>query len=140
GSVNLTLGANITSPDSVVSTDNPGIQIVQNSSGDGFYAETTATGIGLRCQTAGNGDEGIRIDNGVANASNPHKGLHITEFGTNSSGASLTLERKTSSTSPLLTVLDDNASGSPAPAFPVSLRIKDSAFGTNAQYLLAGDS
>jgi hypothetical protein len=138
GSTVINLGANITSPEGVVSTDNPGIQIVQNSVGDGFYAQTTAAGAGCRLQTAGNGDSGLEIDNALLNPSNPHIGLIVTERGTNSGGAAAILERKTGSTSPLLLLQDDNTGVSPNPAFAVSLRINDSIFPNSGQYLFAG--
>lgn len=133
GATVLDIGTNITSPEGVVSTDNPGFQIVQRSAGDAFYALTTTNGIGFRMQTSGSGDEGLRIDNAIVNPANVHNGMHIVELGTNSSSSSLVIERKVGSTCPLFVILDDNI-GSPATAPSVSFRVADSG----DQYLFAG--
>jgi hypothetical protein len=142
GSTIINLGANITSPEGVVSTDNPGIQIVQNSVGDGFYAGVAGGGVGIRIQTYGTpgGDEGLRVDNGVLNPANQHYGIHIVESGTNATSVSLKLERTVGSTLPLLLLQDDNTGVSPNPNFAVSLRIKDSLFPNVGQYLFAGNT
>jgi len=140
GALLINMGANLTSPESVTSTDNPGYQVVQNSSGDAYYAGVAGGGVGYRADTYGNGDFGLLITNGFLNPSNIHSAIEVIEKGTNSAGFSVKVQRTTGSTSPLLLIKDDNASGVPATAFPFSLRTKDSAFGTNAQYLFAGDT
>lgn len=107
GSTLINSGANITSPEGIVSIDNPAIQVVQNSAGDGFYALTTLNGVATRLQTGGSGDEGLRVDNGAANPANIHLGVHIVENGTNGSGASLVRERASGSIALLGSHTDD---------------------------------
>ena len=107
GSTLINSGANITSPEGVISVDNPGIQVVQNSAGDGFFAQTTLNGVAMRIQTGGSGDEGLRVDNGAANPANLHLGLHIVENGTNASSAALTRERANGSIALLGSHTDD---------------------------------
>lgn len=111
----LIIGSAYTTNDSVVATDIPGIQVVQNSTGDGLYVGTaTSSGIGLRLETYGVGDTGILLlngQNGTATGTNQHTGLYIKEYGKHASGAGAVLSRQTSSTTPLLYLHDIDATG-----------------------------
>jgi hypothetical protein len=113
--------ANIVSPESITSNDVPGIQIVNSTVGDNFYASTSGSGVGVRVETRGNADKGILVLNGPDSPANGHVGLTINEYGTTTGSIAINLMRTANATSRLLTFGDSGPTTSANPLIELVL-------------------
>lgn len=107
GATVINLGAEIATPEGVISTDNPGIQITQNSTGDAIYTSTNyligGGGVGYRCVLNGNNDIGILIQPNETPGGAPnlaHYGLRVTEKSYGVGSYSIGVERMATSDAP----------------------------------------